>query len=176
MNFKSFNKNCYGYDAILVIVDRLSKRSFSLPTYKTCTAANLAELYYTFLWRIFGTSETITSDRGPQFIAEFFKELAKLTGITLQKSTAEYAETDGQIEIVNQFIQTRLRSFVNYFQDNWSDLLPCIDFAIAIQPHDATGLSLAEVNFGYLSRMLFDWKARFRKPLNYRNRMFQQQS
>jgi hypothetical protein len=24
--------------------------------------------------------------------------------------------------------------------------------------------------------MLFDWKARSRKPLNYRNRMFQQQS
>jgi hypothetical protein len=49
MDFKSFNKNRYSYDAILVIVDRLGKRSFSLPTHKTCTAADLAELYYTFL-------------------------------------------------------------------------------------------------------------------------------
>jgi hypothetical protein len=101
--------------------------------------------------------------------------LAKFTGITLQKLTTEYAETDGQTEIVNQFIQTRLRPFVNYFQDNWSNLLPYIDFAMAIQPHDATGLSPAKVNLGYLFRMLFDWKARFRKPLNYRNRMSQQQ-
>jgi hypothetical protein len=83
MDFKSFNKDRYGYDAILVIVDRLGKRLFSLLTHKTCTAANLAELYYIFLWRIFGTFEIITSDRGPQFVAEFFKELAKLTGITL---------------------------------------------------------------------------------------------
>jgi hypothetical protein len=83
MDFKSFNKDRYGYDAILVIVDRLGKRSFSLFTHKICTAANLAELYYIFPWRIFGISETIISDRGPQFVAEFSKKLAKLTGITL---------------------------------------------------------------------------------------------
>jgi hypothetical protein len=118
MDFKSFNKDRHDYDAILVIMDRLGKRLFSLLTHKTCTAANLAELYYIFLWRIFGTFKTITSDRGPQFVAEFSKELAKLTGITLQKLTAEHAETNGQTEIVNQFIQTKLRPFVNYFQNN----------------------------------------------------------
>jgi hypothetical protein len=83
MNFKSFNKDRYSYNAILVIIDHLGKRSFSLFTHKTCTAADLAKLYYIFPWRIFGISEIITSDRGPQFIAEFSKELAKLTGITL---------------------------------------------------------------------------------------------
>jgi hypothetical protein len=101
MDFKSFNKDRHGYDAILVIMDRLGKWLFFLFTHKTCIATNLAELYYTFLWRIFGISETIISDCGPQFVAEFFKKLAKLTGITLQKSTAEYAETDGQTEIMN---------------------------------------------------------------------------
>jgi hypothetical protein len=49
MNFKSFNKNRHSYDVILVIMDRLGKRSFFLLTHKTCTAANLAKLYYTFL-------------------------------------------------------------------------------------------------------------------------------
>jgi hypothetical protein len=83
MDFKFFNKDRHGYDAILVVVDRLGKRTFFLPTHKTCTAADLAELYYIFPWRIFGTSETITSDRGPQFVAEFSKELSKLTGIAL---------------------------------------------------------------------------------------------
>jgi hypothetical protein len=114
------------------VVDRLGKRSFSLPTNKTCTAVNLAELYYAFPWRIFGTPETITSDRGSQFVAEFSKKLSKLIGITLQRLTAKHAETNGQTEIVNQFIQTKLRPFVNYFQDNWSKLLPCIDFAMVI--------------------------------------------
>jgi hypothetical protein len=83
------------------MVDRLKKRSFSLPTHKTCTAADLAKLYYAFPWRIFETPETITSDRGPQFVAEFSKKLLKLIGITLQRSTAEHAKTDKQTEIVN---------------------------------------------------------------------------
>jgi hypothetical protein len=65
MDFKSFNKDRHKYDAILVVINRLGKWSFFLFTHKTCTAADLAELYYTFLWRIFGTPETITLDRGP---------------------------------------------------------------------------------------------------------------
>jgi hypothetical protein len=115
MDFKFFNQDRHGYNAILVIIDRLGKRSFFLLIYKTCTAADLAELYYQFPWRIFGILETITSDRESQFIAEFLKELAKLIRITLQQFTAKHAETDGQTEIVNQFIQTKLRLFVNYF-------------------------------------------------------------
>jgi hypothetical protein len=58
-------------------------------------------LYYAFPWRIFGTLETITSDRDPQFVAEFSKEVLKLIGITLQQLIAEHAETDEQTEIVN---------------------------------------------------------------------------
>jgi hypothetical protein len=65
MDFKFFNKDRHGYNTILIVVDRLGKRSFSLLTYKTCTTADLAKLYYAFPWRIFGTPKTITSDRGP---------------------------------------------------------------------------------------------------------------
>jgi hypothetical protein len=176
MNFKSFNKNRHKYNAILIIIDHLGKRSFFLPTYKTCTIANLAELYYAFPWRIFETPETIISDRGSQFVAEFSKELLKLTGITLQRLTAKHAETNEQTEIVNQFIQTKLRPFVNYFQNNWSKLLPCINFAIAIQSYDATGLYPAKIDLSYFSRMLFDWKARSRKLTNFRNQILQQQT
>jgi hypothetical protein len=83
MDFKFFNKNRHGYNAILVVVNYLGKRSFFLPTHKTCIIADLAELYYTFPWRIFKAPETITSNRGPQFVAEFSKELLKLIKITL---------------------------------------------------------------------------------------------
>jgi hypothetical protein len=43
----------------------------------------------------------IILDRGPQFVAEFSKKLAKFTGITLQRLIAEHAETNDQTEIVN---------------------------------------------------------------------------
>jgi hypothetical protein len=74
-----------------MVIDRLGKRSFSLLTRKICTAAELANLYFMHIWRICGIPETITSDRGPQFIAEFFRKLAKLTGIILQPFIAEHA-------------------------------------------------------------------------------------
>jgi hypothetical protein len=124
------------------------------------------------IWRIYGTPKTITSDRGLQFVAEFSRELAKLTGITLQPSTAEHAQTNGQTEIMNQFIQTKLRPFVNYFPNDWSALLPCLNFAHATQPYESTGLSPFEVELGYLPRMLFDWQARTRIKATPRNRLF----
>jgi hypothetical protein len=73
----------------------LGKRSFSLFTRKICTAAELADLYFMHIWRIYETFETITSDRGPQFVAELSRKLAKLTEIILQPSIAEHAQTNG---------------------------------------------------------------------------------
>jgi hypothetical protein len=102
--------------------------------------------------------------------------LSKLIGITLQRSTAEHAETNGQTKIVNQFIQIKLRLFVNYFQDNWLELLLCIDFAIATQSHDAIGLASAEVDLGYLPRMIFDWEARLRSPKDLRAKLSQKEA
>jgi hypothetical protein len=118
MNFKSFPLDQNDHDAILVVIDRLAKRSFSLPTRKTCTAAELADLYFMHIWRIYETPETITSDRNSQFIAKLFRKFAKLIEIILQPFIAEHAQTNDQTEIINQFIQTKLRPFVNYFQND----------------------------------------------------------
>jgi hypothetical protein len=46
MNFKLFPPDQNDYDAILVVIDRLGKRFFSLLIRKTCTAAELADLYF----------------------------------------------------------------------------------------------------------------------------------
>jgi hypothetical protein len=46
---------------------------------------------------------------------------------------------------------------------------------MATQLYDAIGLYLAEVDLGYFSKMLFDWKARSRKLTNPRDRILQQQ-
>ena len=38
-------KDDYSYDAIVVFINRFSKKAVSLPYWKTATAKNLAELY-----------------------------------------------------------------------------------------------------------------------------------
>ena len=70
-----------GYNSVFVVVDRLSKRCFSLPCRKDISARQTAELYYQYIWRVFGPPRSVVSDRGPQFTSAFMDELCKLTGI-----------------------------------------------------------------------------------------------
>jgi hypothetical protein len=159
-DFKSFPKDKQGYNNVFVVVDRLGKRAFSLPCKKEVSAVIAAKLYYEHIWRIYGTPETATSDRGPQFISAFTNELCKLTGVKQKLSTAYHPQTDGNTEILNQYLDQRLRPFINHFQDDWADLLPAMDFAQATMTHESTGLSPFELEFGYKPRRHFDWKER----------------
>jgi hypothetical protein len=65
MDFKSFPRDKNGYNAILVVVDRLSKQAFSLPYFKTTNAKGIAELYIQHIYHTKGVLDTIVSDRGP---------------------------------------------------------------------------------------------------------------
>ena len=175
MDFKSFPKDKKGYDAVYVVIDRLGKRAYSIPCYKTTTAKDMAQLFIANVYRTHGAPETIVSDRGPQFISEFWTEFCRILGIKLKLSTAYHPQTDGQTEIMNQYLDQRLRPFINYHQDDWSDLLPIMDFAQATLPHDSTGLTPFFVEFGYEPRTSFDW-AEPSVPVNARERLSREEA
>ena len=158
MDFKSFPASKRGFDAILVVVDRLGKRPISVPCHKTTTAKDLATLFINHVWRYYGPPDSIVSDRGPQFISSFWKEFCNILGVKVKLSTAEQPQTDGQTEIVNQYIDQRLRPFVNYYQDNWDKLLPIVDFAQASLPHEAIGQSSFQTEMAFEPRTSFDWR------------------
>ena len=164
IDFKSFPKDKKGFDAIMVVVDRLGKRTISIPCQKEINAQGMAELYYDRIWRIYGTPESVVSDRGPQFISVFTQELCRLTGVKQKISTSGHPQTDGNTEIVNQWLDQRLRAFVSHYQDDWSRWLPAMDFAQAVLPHESTGMSPFELEFGYPPRMHFDWEERTKEP------------
>ena len=68
------------------------------------------------------------SDQGPQFVAEFMKELYHLLEIKLAATMAYYPQGDGQMEQVNQELEQYLHIFINQQQDNWDELLPFVEF------------------------------------------------
>src|SRR4051812_27315869 len=117
MDFHSMPPDKQGFDTVFVVVDRLSKRAFSLPCRKTTTGEDAARLFYQHIFRIFGTPETVTSDRGGQFVSAFTDELCKLIGTKQKLSTAYHPQTDGNTEILNQYLDQRLRPFISYHQD-----------------------------------------------------------
>jgi transposase InsO family protein len=158
MDFKSAPKDKHGYDNIFVIVDRLTKQSISLPCHKEINAEGMARLFARHVYCYYGAPESIVSDRGPQFVSRFWKEFCRILGTKVSISTAGHPQTDGQTEIMNQYLDQRLRPFVNYYQDNWSELLPMMDYAQLTLPHSSLGMmSPFELLNGYPPRASFDW-------------------
>ena len=64
-NFKNFPRNTRGYNAVCMVIDRLTKRIITLPTTREITNQGFAELYYNRVWRLYGFPETLLIDRGP---------------------------------------------------------------------------------------------------------------
>jgi transposase InsO family protein len=84
-----------GYDAILVIVDRFSKRIILEPITTMLTSQGLAQIFIQRLFRNFGLPKKIISDQGSIFISQFIKELYAMLEIKGNPSTAYHPQTDG---------------------------------------------------------------------------------
>ena len=115
MDYKSMPLDKHGFDTVFVIIDRLSKQAISIPCHKTVTAEDMAQMFISHVYRYFGMPQTIVSDRGPQFVSQFWKEFCRILGTKVKLSTAFHPQTDGQTEIMNQYMDQRLRPFVNYY-------------------------------------------------------------
>jgi transposase InsO family protein len=87
-----------------------------------------ARIYRDHVWKDFGLSEVVISDRGMQFVGHFMRDLLKLLRIKSNASTAYHPQTDGQTERVNQNIEQYLRVFTNFLQDDWADWLTLAEF------------------------------------------------
>ena len=132
MDFMTYPQDRKGYNTIFVIVDRLNKVLVLIFCQKETTAKGMARLWLENVFRWTGPPDSIVSDRGGQFVSEFWSEVCRCLGIKLKLSTAHHPQTDGQTEIANQYLSQKLRAFVNHAQDDWSDWLPMMDYAAAI--------------------------------------------
>jgi len=117
-----------GHDAVMTVVDLVSKRAHFIPMHITVTVEGAARLFLHQVWKLHGLLKSIISDHGPQFIAHFTQELYHLLGIKLASFTAWHPQTDGQTEHVNQKLDQYLWLFVNEQQDDWYNLLPIAEF------------------------------------------------
>ena len=176
MDFHELPRDQNGYDTVALFVDRFGKRTVTIPCHKTIDALATAKLYIRYVYPYFGPPLTIVSDRGPQFVSAFWKEFTGILGIKLKLSTAYHPQTDGQTEICNQYLDQRLRPFVSYFQDNWSELLPMMDYAQATLPHESTGFAPIQLEMGYLPRTSFDWDRPTDRELTVREKQSQEEA
>ena len=144
------------FNAALVVVDRFSKMAHFIPCTKEITSEVTAGLVLRKVFRLHGFPNDIVSDRGPQFVACFWKCLLQLLKVQCKLSSGHHPQTDGQTERTIQTLEQYLRCFISYQQDDWVDLLPLVEFAYNNTVHASTGKTPFFVISGQHLRWTFE--------------------
>jgi hypothetical protein len=123
-------RECDGYDAVVVFVCMLTKRTIVEPITKTITAEQLTKVMHRVVFRHFGLPRKLISDRDPRFMSDFWQTLFRVIGTKLNISTSYHPQTYGQTEQVNQTWEQVIRCYVHPLHNDWVQHLTNVEFAI----------------------------------------------
>ena len=137
------------FDTILVIVNQLTKQAIFIPAYDTIMFTNLAHLFFLHVFSKHNIPSHVTSNRDSEFVSNFFRSLGTALDMWLHFTSGYYPEDDGQTEHTNQTLEQYLHVYCNYQQDNWSKLLPLVEFVYNNTPSTTTSVSPFFANKGY---------------------------
>lgn len=137
------------WDSIFVVVDRLSKKAYFIPVKESSTAEDLAYVFFRNIYANHGLPNEIISDRGSTFMSKFWQSLMARIGLKHKASTAYHPQTDGQTERINQIVETYLRCYVNFDQNDWVEYLPTAQASYNSTPVESTNYSPFYANYGF---------------------------
>jgi len=137
-----------GFDSVLVVVEKLSKRAVFIPTRKTVTASDALQLLQDNVFTKFGLPLKIISDRDPKFISNFWQTLMELLDVKLNISTTDHPQTDGQSEIMIRSLSNMIRKTIQEDAKTWHEILSILEFEYNSSKNASTGLTPFDVDLG----------------------------
>ena len=117
-----------GYNAIYVVVDRLTKHASFIPTTTGLDAEGFALLFVKVVVCRFGLPESIVTDRDPWWSSDFWMGVAKALRTKMSLSSSHHPQHDGQTEVVNKLLTVMLRTFIEGKRDQWSLQSPILGY------------------------------------------------
>ena len=146
-----------GYNAIQVIVDRLTKSTHFLAIRNNFSLNRLAELYVNEIVKLHGVPVTIVSDQDPRFTSRFQLKLQKVLGTSLHFSIAFHLQTDGQSERTIQTLKDMLRACILDFKESQVKYLPLAEFSFNNSYQVSIGMTPYEALYGRKCRTPICW-------------------
>ena len=150
-------KTLEGYDAVWVIVDRLTKSARFVPIKVTYSVERLAEIYIANVVCLHRVPKSIISDRDTRFTSHFWRYVQKVLGTQVKFSTAFHTQTDGQSERTIQILEDMLRSYVMDFGGSWNKKLALIEFSYNNSYQASLGMAPYEALYGRKCRSPVHW-------------------
>ncbi len=145
-----------GHDAVLVVVDKLTRWSYYIALRTTATAQEVFAVLQERVLSVHGMPRAIISDRDSRFTSHFWEHLWAAMRTDLRRSTAFHPQTDGQTERQNRTLIEALRAHVDANQRDWDTLLPAMQLAHNSSRNHSTGVSPFEMLFGATPRTALD--------------------
>ena len=139
----------HGFDSIWVVCDRMTRAAHFVPIQESMDAPELSRLFMDRIFRYHGFPQAIVSDRGSIFVSSFFTQVMKICGTKMKPSTAFHSQTDGLTKCTNQTLETYLRAFCSYQQDDWVDYLALAEFVFNNTVNSSTQQTPFFANIGY---------------------------
>lgn len=137
-----------GKEAILIVVDRLSKYAHFLALSHPYTAPLVARAFMDHVYKRHGMPTDIVRDRGSVFLSSFWQELMKNMKVQMKLSTSYHPQTDSQTEVVNRSVEGYLRCMTGDFPRQWVQWLPLAEWWYNTSHHSAINTSPYEALYG----------------------------
>ncbi|GJZ83356.1 putative reverse transcriptase domain-containing protein [Tanacetum coccineum] len=145
------------YEAIWVIVDRLTKSAHFLPIREDYKTEKLARIYINEIVARHGVPVSIISDRDGRFASHLWQALQKALGTKLHMSTTYHPKIDDQSECTIQTLEDMLRACVMDFGGSWDAHLPLIEFSYNNSYHTSVKCAPFEALYGRKCRSPVIW-------------------
>ena len=101
------------YDAILVMIDRLTKYCHIIPFKETYNVEQLKYVVLNRLIRYQKISKGLINDKDKLFTSNYWRTLLSMLGTKLKMSTTFHPQTNEQTKRVNQNLKQYLRHYIN---------------------------------------------------------------
>jgi hypothetical protein len=144
-------------DAIMVVVEKLSKSTHFVLINPTCKEIDIANIFMKEIFRLHGMPREIISDRDTKFTSIFWKYLMAGLETKLLFSTTYHPQSHGQTERVNQILEDMLRMHAMYQPKKWEDYLQLVEFSYNNGYQESLKMSPFEALYGRQCKIPISW-------------------